>query len=122
MNINEHLNCILKINPEAKVVVRKNNNGTHTVIYDPSHTGQKPTLTDCESVLPDVIEEKTREEEKKEIIKSLESALIWQYRMIEAIFELGKSKGLWNASDITDTELKQKYAEWRTKLSRLREI
>ena len=52
----------------------------------------------------------------------LKSALVWQFRMIEALWETGVTKGIWGASDITNVELKQKYVEWKTKLSRLAEL
>ena len=52
----------------------------------------------------------------------LKSALVWQFRMIEALWETGVTKGIWAASDITDAKLKQKYVEWKSKLTRLTEL
>jgi hypothetical protein len=42
--------------------------------------------------------------------------------MISAIWEIGKTKGLWQNSDVKDATLKQKYAEWVTKLDRLAQL
>jgi len=52
----------------------------------------------------------------------LRAALVWQFRMISAIWEIGKSKGLWSNTDVVDATLKQKYAAWNTKLDRLAEL
>ncbi len=54
--------------------------------------------------------------------QDLRDALVWQFRMISAIWEVGKTNGLWQNSDVTDTTLKQKYSEWITKLDRLAEL
>jgi len=42
--------------------------------------------------------------------------------MILAIWDVGKTKALWDNVDITDTELKQKVVDWKTKLDRLTEL
>lgn len=42
--------------------------------------------------------------------------------LLASLYETGVSKGIWSASDITDTELRQKYVEWQTKLQRLEEL
>ncbi len=54
--------------------------------------------------------------------QDLKNALVWQFRMISAIWEIGKAKDLWQNSDVTDAMLKQKYSEWQTKLDRLAEL
>ena len=43
----------------------------------------------------------------------LKNALVWQFRMIQAIWETGISKSLWTGADITDVALRQKYIRWR---------
>ena len=42
--------------------------------------------------------------------------------MISAIWEVGKTKGLWQNVEVTDATLKQKYSEWQTKLDRLAQL
>jgi hypothetical protein len=42
--------------------------------------------------------------------------------MILEVWEVGISKGLWTNTDITDDELKQKAADWKTKLDRLKQL
>ncbi len=54
--------------------------------------------------------------------QDLKDALAWEFRMISAIWETGKTKGLWVNADVTDTTLKQKYADWQTKLDRLAQL
>lgn len=54
--------------------------------------------------------------------QDLKNALVWQFRMISAIWEIGKTKGLWQNSDVSDTTLKQKYGQWQTKLDRLAQL
>ena len=61
-------------------------------------------------------------QEISDLKNDLTNALIWQFRMILAIWDVGKAKALWGNVDITDTELKQKVWEWKTKLDRLTEL
>ena len=61
-------------------------------------------------------------EEIAELKGALQAALVWQFRMIEALWETGVTKGLWAATDIANAELKQKYIDWKTKLARLTEL
>ena len=79
------------------------------------------------------VENKTQEElniiaaqivanEITDLKADLKAALVWQFRMIEALWETGVTKGIWGASDIANVELKQKYVEWKTKLTRLAEL
>jgi len=63
-----------------------------------------------------------KQREIEELNQSLRGALIWQFRMISVLYELGVSKGLWAGKDITNQELKTKYADWKTKLTRLEEL
>lgn len=44
-------------------------------------------------------------------IINLRSALIYQFKMILALFQVGKSKGVWVNSDF-DQELRDKASEW----------
>lgn len=63
--------------------------------------------------------------DKAEILslkKDLKNTLQWLFRMILEVWEVGKDKGIWDNTDITDTELKEKAAAWKTKLDRLREL
>jgi len=53
---------------------------------------------------------------------SLQRTQVWLFRMILEVWEVGKNKGLWDNTDITDLELKQKTADWKTKLDRLAEL
>ena len=60
--------------------------------------------------------------EIQELKEDLRTALVWEFRMIEALWETGVAKGLWSPSDINNTELKQKFVSWQTKLNRLTEL
>lgn len=63
--------------------------------------------------------------DREEIIKlksDLKITMHWLFRMILEVWEVGKDKGLWDNTDITDTELKAKAATWKTKLDRLTEL
>lgn len=71
---------------------------------------------------PEYLVAAPKAEEKKQIISDLKGALVWQFKMIREIFELGVSKNLWSGSDVDDTELKQEYAKWKTNLDRLDEL
>lgn len=65
------------------------------------------------------------DEKKHEVgrLKSdLNSDIAWQFRMIQAMWEIGVSKGIWDATDIEGDDLKQKYVKWGQKLSRLEEL
>jgi hypothetical protein len=53
--------------------------------------------------------------------RDLKEALTWQFRMLLALFEVGKTKELWVNVDF-DQELRQKAADWITKLNRLEEL
>jgi hypothetical protein len=44
-------------------------------------------------------------------IGSLKDALIWQFKMILELFQVGKDKGLWVNTDF-DSEVRAKAAEW----------
>jgi hypothetical protein len=44
-------------------------------------------------------------------LDSLKTALIYQFKMILALFQVGKDKGLWVNTDF-DLELRQKAADW----------
>ena len=85
---------------------------------------------ETESVITYTVEEipieeittKANAQEIEELKANLKSALVWQFRMIEALWETGVTKGIWGASDIANVELKQKYVEWKTKLTRLAEL
>lgn len=46
----------------------------------------------------------------------------WLFRMILEVWEVGITKGLWTNADITDLALKQKAADWKTKLDRLNQL
>jgi hypothetical protein len=48
----------------------------------------------------------------------LTKANVWQFRMLLELFEVGKTKGLWVNTDF-DATLRQKAADWKTKLERL---
>ena len=85
-------------------------------IYHSSHNG----VTWTENV--DLKSEHASLQEISDLKNDLKAALVWQFRMIETLWDTGVSKGIWAASDIPDTELKQKYAQWKTKLSRLKEL
>jgi hypothetical protein len=76
----------------------------------------EPEYTEEEQVVLDTFNEKAN------LIRDLKDALVWQFRMISTLWEIGKSKGLWENSDVTDATLKQKYASWVTKLNRLEEL
>jgi hypothetical protein len=53
--------------------------------------------------------------------QDLKSALVWQFRMIQELFEVGNSKGLWTAADF-DPAIVTKYIDWKAKTDRLKEI
>jgi len=76
-------------------------------------------------IIPLSAADNTANDLKKEVVDlklDLKDAVVWQFRMIQAIWETGVSKGIWSASDIESTELKQKYVEWGQKLTRLEEL
>ncbi len=76
-------------------------------------------------IVPLSIEDVAKDDLIKEAVNlklDLKSAIVWQFRMIQAIWSTGVSKGIWAASDIESTELKQKYVEWGQKLTRLEEL
>jgi hypothetical protein len=50
--------------------------------------------------------------------QDLTKANVWQFRMLLELFEVGKTKGLWVNTDF-DATLRQKAADWKTKLERL---
>lgn len=52
----------------------------------------------------------------------LKNALVWEFRMILTLWDIGVSKGIWSATDVTDEVLKQKVIEWKSKLDRLEEL
>lgn len=52
----------------------------------------------------------------------LQRQMVWLFRMILAVWGVGIDKSLWANADITDVELKQKVAAWKTKLDRLAEL
>lgn len=52
----------------------------------------------------------------------LKNTLQWLFRMSLEIWDVGVTKGLWDNTDITDVELKQKVVDWKTKLDRLNEL
>lgn len=80
MNLEERLKCIKHINPQAHCVVWEGG----VVKYDPAHIGAKPTLEECEKVLPVVqeqlalreteqlYEEKVQEKLREMAIKEIE--------------------------------------------------
>ena len=51
----------------------------------------------------------------------LQKAMVWQFRLILALFQVGQDKAVWAASDF-DQELRDKAAAWKTKSDRLLEI
>lgn len=51
----------------------------------------------------------------------LKRALVWQFRMILELFEVGKAKGIWINTDF-DATIRAKAADWKTKLDRLTEL
>jgi len=66
MNIHEQLRCIKYINKKAHCVVWQDDHSdgkTQYVKYDKAHKGKKPTLKECEDVLP-IIQSEIDTEEK----------------------------------------------------------
>jgi len=61
-------------------------------------------------------------QEISELKDDLQKTQVWLFRMILAMWQIGVTKGVWDNSDITDNELKQKVAAWKTKLDRLLEL
>jgi hypothetical protein len=57
------------------------------------------------------IDELDRLERQSARLDSLKTALIYQFKMILALFQVGKDKGLWTNTDF-DLELRQKAADW----------
>jgi hypothetical protein len=53
MTTEEYVKCIKRINPEAMVVVW-DENGVLIPKYDEAHKGAKPTIAECEAVLPQI--------------------------------------------------------------------
>ena len=68
------------------------------------------------------INRKIIDDEIQELRSDLQSALVWQFRMIMELWDIGKDKGIWVAGDITNHELKSKVASWKNKLDRLTEL
>lgn len=48
----EYLYCILEINPDARCTVWGEDGESLRVKWDESHEGAKPTIEDCQAVLP----------------------------------------------------------------------
>ena len=71
---------------------------------------------------PEEIDEMAKQDEIAGLKRDLRRTDHWLFRMILEVWEVGISKGLWTNADITDEELKQKAADWRTKLDRLLEL
>lgn len=69
MTINEIMRCIKKINPDAVATVWDDGR----IIYEAGHTGERPSLKDCEKVIAGIRaemstptdEEKIEAEEKR---------------------------------------------------------
>jgi len=85
-------------------------------IYHDSHDGTEWIENTALKAQDEVLQE------VHDLKSNLKSAIVWQFRMIQAIWGTGVSKGIWAASDIESTELKQKYVEWGQKLTRLEEL
>jgi hypothetical protein len=51
----------------------------------------------------------------------LKKALIWQFRMLLEMFNVGKAKGLWVNTDF-DATIRAKAASWKTKVDRLEQL
>jgi hypothetical protein len=64
----------------------------------------------------------SRQTEVNALKIDLTQALVWQFRMILTLWQLGVSKGLWTAADVADATLKQKVNDWKTKVDRLKVI
>lgn len=71
---------------------------------------------------PEQEAEQARLDEVRGLQRDLKITLHWLFRMILEVWEVGIAKGLWTNADITDTELKQKAADWKTKLDRLNQL
>jgi len=64
MNHSTIINCIKKLNPDARVIVRGTGDDTK-IEYTESHKGIEPTLSDCQGVLGEVEIELAKIEENR---------------------------------------------------------
>jgi len=114
------IRSILKIYPDYECTVRDNN--YYTVEIAQGESRPLPSLSELQNAWALVQAEELVQAEVENIKDSLRNALAWEFRMILAVWDVGVAKGLWSASDITDTELKQKVADWIVKLDRLTQL
>jgi hypothetical protein len=92
IEFNEISHCVLKINPDAKFAACQNPGEEPYIRWEDSHTGAKPTITDCEAVLPEVRAEIAKEKaatdakvKLEEIdIKSIRSIREWVAKQADA--------------------------------------
>jgi hypothetical protein len=47
--------------------------------------------------------------------------MVWQFRMILALYQAGVDKGVWTASDF-DQDIREKAGDWKQKVDRLKVI
>jgi hypothetical protein len=93
MTADEYLRCIKKLNPSSHVVIWLDTpDGVPYPKWDDAHSGDKPTIKDCEAVLDDVRAEITKEKDAEiakaalaEIdLKSIRSIREWIAKQADA--------------------------------------
>lgn len=67
------------------------------------------------------LDEKALREEIAALKGDLRNAMVWQFRMILALFQVGVDKSLWTASDF-DQDVRDKASDWKQKVDRLKVI
>lgn len=67
------------------------------------------------------LDDQAVKDEIQTLRQSIRKSDAWLFRMLLELFEVGKAKGLLANSDFS-TEVKQKAADWKTKLNRLLEL
>ena len=113
------ISCVYKLRPD---VTWKDNivNGHSLETIEKTYQSSQalPTIEECEAVEAEIESDnndKTAIESLKTRVKENDQ---WLFRMVLELFEVGKSKSLWQNSDFDD-DIKQKAAVWKGILTEL---
>lgn len=82
--------------------------------------GTGPNTPDPEFTPAEIADNELRSE-INDLKAQLSSAMVWQFRMILALFQVGKDKGVW-VNDDFDQEIQTKAGNWKQHVDRLAEI